>query len=515
MLPAVRTVKRHSAAILLIGILAIYLLFPTKNYYWDGIDFASDIESSSLLAPSLLHANHLLYSPFGQLVYTAVRGAGIKARAVTVLQVTNSLLSVLCALLLFLILNSVTRSRYLSLCLTALFSLSATWWKFSTDVDSYIPATLFLVAALFFLLPGREPRPLAVAALHTCAMLFHQSAVFFFPAAVVGLIFQNSTLPPRRRVSYALWYAVPAFLLTISIFYFCFYTQAGTAAPLRFLSWVSSYSAGSGGFTFDVLSNLTFTLRGHVRLFFGGRITLLRGLLTPVLIALLILLVILVIALCVLLVRSFIEKRPANRPASEVDQLRRVEIICLTWIAPHLVFMFFFYPQDTFHRLVYFPPIILLCGTVLARMEARRTRPRTGRLALAVAALGLANFCFYIYPFTHQSNYPPLDVARRLESVLEPGAVVLFATSTGDSRLAEYFNPSAVWKKLDARTLEAIDSEVREAATGGRGVWLETSAVGRVRSLPGGEEWLSERSAPLKRVELVNDKHDLRFYQVR
>jgi hypothetical protein len=41
------------------AMLLVYLLFPTKNYYWDGIFFARVIEDASTLNPSLLHPNHL------------------------------------------------------------------------------------------------------------------------------------------------------------------------------------------------------------------------------------------------------------------------------------------------------------------------------------------------------------------------------------------------------------------------------------------------------------------------
>ncbi len=89
------------------AVLLIYLLFPTKNYYWDGVDFAYDIErASAALDPALIHANHLLYSPLGRLAYELSRALGFEARALEVLQVKNCLLSALCALLLFFVLRS-------------------------------------------------------------------------------------------------------------------------------------------------------------------------------------------------------------------------------------------------------------------------------------------------------------------------------------------------------------------------------------------------------------------------
>ena len=122
-------------------------------------------------------------------------------RAVHVLQFVNCFLSALGAALLYRVLRQVTRSTYLSVCLALLFAFSATWWKFSTDADSYIATTLLLVAAFDLLLPGKRPRPLAVALLHAAAMTFHQLAVFFFPVALLGIYFQTGGLPRRRRLS--------------------------------------------------------------------------------------------------------------------------------------------------------------------------------------------------------------------------------------------------------------------------------------------------------------------------
>jgi hypothetical protein len=66
-------------------LLAIYIVFATRNYYWDGIEFAQTIESAGSLNASLIHPNHLIYNIFGFIIYKAVLGIGIEARALTVL----------------------------------------------------------------------------------------------------------------------------------------------------------------------------------------------------------------------------------------------------------------------------------------------------------------------------------------------------------------------------------------------------------------------------------------------
>ena len=78
---------------MLLAIPLIYLGFPTRNYYWDGIDFADTIESASRVDTSLVHPNHLIYNLVGYLFYKLLRGIGANLRAVAALQILNGILS--------------------------------------------------------------------------------------------------------------------------------------------------------------------------------------------------------------------------------------------------------------------------------------------------------------------------------------------------------------------------------------------------------------------------------------
>src|SRR4051812_15262703 len=74
-------------------VLIIYLAIPTRNYYWDGIGFAQNIEDASGLSPSLLHPNHLIYTATGYLEYHLVHLLGFQMRSLTVLRIANSAFS--------------------------------------------------------------------------------------------------------------------------------------------------------------------------------------------------------------------------------------------------------------------------------------------------------------------------------------------------------------------------------------------------------------------------------------
>src|ERR1043165_7181838 len=114
--------RERAPWLLFFAILIIYLLFPTRVYYWDGITFAHDIEHATHLTPSLVHPNHLIYNFAGYICYRLLRSFNPEIRALTVLQLLNCLLGAICARVFFSILFATLRSLYLSVCLTLLFA---------------------------------------------------------------------------------------------------------------------------------------------------------------------------------------------------------------------------------------------------------------------------------------------------------------------------------------------------------------------------------------------------------
>src|ERR1043166_6912655 len=95
--------SRHESVVpwlLFIGLISIYLSFPTRNYYWDGITFAQTIENANQFK-SLIHPSHLLYNVIGYLFYHGLLVVGFSMRALTALQILNALLSSVSAVVLF------------------------------------------------------------------------------------------------------------------------------------------------------------------------------------------------------------------------------------------------------------------------------------------------------------------------------------------------------------------------------------------------------------------------------
>lgn len=495
-------------------VLLVYLGFPTKNYYWDGITFALKIEQTGSLNSSLLHPNHLLYNLAGYLIYRLVRGCGAQARALEILQITNCLLSALGAYVLFNILKISLRSLYLAATLTLLFSFSATWWRFSTDANAYISSILFLLISFYLVLPARQPRPLLLAITHSLAMCFHQLAVIFYPVIVLGIFLQTPSLAPRQRVSLILRYSGIAFFITFGTFLLCFYLQADAFEIRAFVNWLMSYSPDIG-FTFNAWNNLVFTLRGHARLFFGGRFNFLSGLMSPLIWLLTILLGFLSLALIVALIKSQTWlKSSAETTRQRLAQFRPLLLLGATWWMLYVVFLFFWIPQHTFYRMFYLPSMVLLAGALLSALKASDASAIRWRTALAVAIIALANFLFLIYPYARVRNETPLFLAEKMNQVWSPGTVIYYAMSSTDNTLFEYFNPATTWKKLGSIGTEEFESELREIYGTGGDAWLDSSAIAQLRRGDEGTKQLAGHTGGRPGYKLTDPAYNVNFVQI-
>jgi len=488
------------ATLLLAALLALYLAFPTKVYYWDGIVFAQAIEDAAGGSHlSLAHPNHLIYNCVGFYFYRGLHDLGFNVRALTALRILNSVLSAACAGILWLILRDTLRSTYLSLSLTLLFAFSATWWKFSTDANAYVPSVFFLLVSFYFVLPDRKPRPLLLALSFFAAMCFHELAVLAHPVFAFGVYWQSSALPARRRVSNVIGFSLSAFVLIVAAYALAFYRASGDFIVTHLLRWSASYSPDADT-RFVFWSNLGYSLRGEVRLFFGGRSNALHGLMNPGIVLLIAVLVIAVLLLIVALLRKLPALPTAVRQVRLEPQQKIVLRLALVWLAIYLVFLFFWLPQMTFYRLFYLSPLILILGLALAAVSQTAVR-RTFATALFAIAVGLANFLFLIYPYSHIDKYPPLAFALELNREWPQGTVVYYASQNSDEALVRYFTPNASWKQLEAQ----LPTET---------AWLETTAIDHISATPQGTQWLQTHTRPDSLRELNNGAYRIRLIRV-
>jgi len=126
--------------------LAVYLLLPSRNYYWDGIAFAINVDEQLPLSDTL-HPNHLIYTAVNVWLYHAALLIGLKTRALFLIQFVNSLLAGTNLVLIFRALRRRQVSMEAGIAGALSFGFAATWWRFATDANAYIPSIFLLLCA--------------------------------------------------------------------------------------------------------------------------------------------------------------------------------------------------------------------------------------------------------------------------------------------------------------------------------------------------------------------------------
>jgi len=494
---------------LFVGLTSVYLSFPTRNYYWDGITFAQTIENPNQFR-SLIHPSHLLYNGVGYVFYHMLLWLGFSMRALTALQILNALFSGAAAVVLFLILKSAFRSLYLASWLTLLFGLSATWWKYSTDADAYIISVLLLLIAFRFVLPVARPRPIVVAVLYSLSMCFHELAIFFGPVIIAGLLYRDENR--GQKIRSVTLFALVSSLLTTATYVFCFYVAAHNTDLRSFIHWLTYYSPDAS-FTFNIWNDLRYTVRGHFRLFLSGRLNLLHGLINPIVVVLIALLAIDLGVLLFLVFRSFRPQVSQSLRKLIRDALGRPLLIAaIVWASIYLIFLFVWLPQNTFYRLFYLPALIILMGLFAwARYPQNGYQPAY-RLATLAIAVALANFLFFIFPYSHAEKFLPTRFALQMKDQWRARTIVFYGLENADNNLVRYFAPSTLWIQL--KEPEELMSDLRNFYSDGWTVWLDATAIERLNSTRAGSQWLKGHEKPDSRRALDESGFRFEFVEV-
>jgi hypothetical protein len=488
-----------------------YIQLLTRNYYWDGVFFAHTIESAPRLNASLVHPSHLLDMVFQYVIYCAVLLTGFQPRALTVMQVSNCIFAALAACVFFRICLEAFKSRYVSLVSTALFAFSATWWKFSTDANSYILAVLLLLLCFYLALPQRKPRPFALAMFHALALFVHQLSVLFFPVAVAALILQCRGMPRNDQIKCVAKYILTVAPLTVVVYFSMFSLAAGSLSVRGFATWITYFSS-EHGFTFSVWNNLVYTLRSQWRVFLGGRTGFVRDLWGPVILTLATVSLLVGLAFFGLMLRRVSElKATVTTAIRERAQFKPLTTLCIIWALVYIVFLFFFIPQNTFYRLFYLPALVILAGTFLATIERSPNHVRRYRAALLAAAVFFSNVTLSQYPSSQVRPNPPLQLALTLNQTWPAGTTVYFASSNSDNLLLRYFNPGSFWFEVSPDVLARVVSVLPPS---GRSGWLETTLIDQFEATAEGKTWLNAHTLVRPEYELVNRKHRIRFRQL-
>lgn len=504
----IRRYKHHSGAVIALVALVIYGLFPSREFYWDGIGFAAVIESARSLA-DLFNPNHLVYNLLGWLFWKVLTLSGLSVRALFVLQAMNALFAAASVFLLWKICESLTGSARLSDCCAILFAFSSTWWRFAADANAYIAATFFLLMSFKLLLRRPSPNPYLVGLAHGAAMIVHELALLFLPVAIAGLMLSSNGHPDRRcRSARIVGYVLTIVAVVGFAYSFGFFATHPGGGWIDLWQWVTIHSQDSS-FSFNFLRNLRMTLRGTVRLFLGGRFSWLQWDIVTFVAAL-------VFCACAAVLAR-------TRPRPNVDfasATSKQPILCyksksclfliILWCASFGIFLFFWLPQNTFYRLLYLPGLVLLMA--FARDWCSR---RIRLLLLAALTLCLCNFVFLIYPLSKVKTNEILTFALQQRSGWTSGSRIVFGVYHTDLWTISYFTTQAKWEYLPVAATADPESFRREAVIQGQHLWLDGTAYDRIAATPDGRTWLNRNIDPGKSLLRVDDAHQIRFYKIK
>jgi hypothetical protein len=382
----------------------------------------------------LFHPNHWLYSVFGYCVDAAALACRLHLRAITVLQVWNSLVGALIVYRIYGWIEQETNSRNMAVFATLLFACGATWWKFATDADPYmISIDMFLLAVLFA--SAKKPRLIAAGACHLASMLFHELGVFAYVPILVAI----GTAPqPRSRFVKVAVYIAATVAVVFAAYYAC-YRAGGASTHTSLLAWVTSY-AGNTPLTRSPMQIATQYAASYSKLFFGGKLTfLLHSWLSAVSVAM---------CLGALIWFAYALKYSAR---DTVAADRRTRLILWAWFLPAAVFLAWFDPGNSAHKLFLWPCLVLLIATM------RWPQQHSHAFGSLVIALAAWNFGAFIYPHSRPENDAVLMMALRLEKQLPKNATIYYAAFNTDDAFLDYFAPGRSWRPLNefANTPEA------------------------------------------------------------
>lgn len=374
-------------------------------YYWDGIAFARSIEFATTWR-ELFNQHHLLYNLIGYAEYQAL---GRKVRALYLLQWTNCVAGAALIWLCYRLHRRLGSSPAAAAACAALTGVAATFWKFTTDTDSYIFANLFLLGS-FLVLPRA---PVRGALLHLAAATMHQLSALFYPVGLV-LLWRRSR---ERFWREALIYTAIAGGGTLVLYAAAFHLTPARPAP-TFHDWLTYHA--DIPFSFTLSRNTGWLLLGTARLFGGGKLSRTAWVAGPIALA--------------LFVSGLFGLRKRGPGPGKFETVQPL----LVWVATYLLFLFIWEPYNTFYRLFYLIPLIALGALAVCGAPARP-------LWMITAGLAAWNFAQFIYPATRVSNNQPLSVALEEQKHWPPGTVVIYGRYVTDLWTISYFNPQVAW----------------------------------------------------------------------
>ena len=501
-------VSRRAVLIIWTAFTLLYLATRTSDYYWDGITFALQIEKvadSGRTTQLLFHQNHLIYNAVGYLLYRFTHAIGFSTRSLYILQTANAFVGAGAISVFFVVAYRTTRNYYVAIVCALALAVSAAWWKISTDANAYVPA-LFFMLLCFNNLIGRRPRWFVAGAALAAAMLTHQLAALFYPAALVAI--RTSGVITRKR-RFAVSMSTFAWAVTVAVYYCCAAIEFGIYRPLEVLGWAISNPSHKKLSTNPVEGIRSF-LRSNFDAFIGHDFALLKshgGTLTIILVVIATLLAAVALFKAAPKVRAAL-RTLRERQAEITSRPRQIIPVLLTWVVVYAVFLIFWGPLIYF-RAFYMPAILLGVGLMLSQYYVTAKQRPGGASLFAVLALALLNFGLYIQINMDPASNSLVSAARRAAGTWESRTIIICSKENEADTAFEYFTPGVEWRHRTSKAVREFSSsgQLTEAESGS--IWLNKGAAQAVDP-----DWLKIHRRG-ESIEVTSSHGVARYVQLR
>ncbi|HEX6287682.1 MAG TPA: glycosyltransferase family 39 protein [Herpetosiphonaceae bacterium] len=180
--------------------LAVYLPTLSDVHTFDALSYIRDVDQR---AGFFFHPHHLLYSPTGWLFWQGWRLFGYGGGSELALKVLNSLVGAACGFGLYRLTLRLTGVWWAALTAAGLLLFNYGVWYFSVEVEVYLLALVWLLAALALLIelvtqPRRRTAPLLGISLGLAA-LYHQTNGLLVPVVIAGVLLSPTVWRERIK----------------------------------------------------------------------------------------------------------------------------------------------------------------------------------------------------------------------------------------------------------------------------------------------------------------------------
>jgi len=475
------------APALLAAFALVCLGFPSYDWYFDGLTFAMAAEGVAAGGnPAwLFHPHHLLYTPLAFAAYRAAGAVGLGVRAWLVMQWLSTAGAVGGLWLfhrLLLRLEVPAPSRLAGLVLLA---ASFGWWRYATQGDTTLPEAALLLALIAAVLrPGAAP--VAVGLLQAAAILVHESAVVFLPAA--GWALWRLRPRARRAAAVAVFLGV-AGGTTAAAYLAVAGLVLGIADARGLLGWLSGYFGADArtGYAADYAGwapgNVVASAHAWMEAFTGawpgpaGVASWAWHAGAAACAA----------AILVLAVRGAARGLAANAPR---DRRTLVEVL-LVWLAAHAVFFTWWKPGHARFWVLALPGWALLAALGMGPATPARRRAAASAATIPWIVASSLVVIVGLGPFRHEANPACNRFLPVADSVTAstPADATIVISGVGDWTPLKAYLPYVArrrmlildWQFADktvppARALAALEGRLRALAAGRSLYWLSEAA---------------------------------------